>query len=56
MTTTERMDTKIGAEEIERIGEDMFFVAAGPNMRKLRAQAELLAKTGARTTTLLQSA
>jgi two-component system, NtrC family, response regulator AtoC len=43
-STTERMDAEIGAEEIERIGEDMFFVAAGPNMRKLRAQAELLAK------------
>jgi len=31
-------------EGIEQIAEDMFFVAAGPSMRKLRAQAELLAQ------------
>ena len=43
-SATERTDTEIGAAEIEQIGEDMFFVAAGSNMRKLRAQAESLAK------------
>jgi two-component system, NtrC family, response regulator AtoC len=32
------------AESIEQIAEDMFFVAAAPSMRKLRAQAELLAQ------------
>jgi two-component system, NtrC family, response regulator AtoC len=32
------------AEGIEQIAEDMFFVAAGASMRKLRAQAELLAQ------------
>jgi two-component system, NtrC family, response regulator AtoC len=31
-------------EGIEQIAEDTFFVAAGPSMRKLRAQAELLAQ------------
>lgn len=30
--------------EVEQVGEQMFFVAAGPAMRKLRAQAELLAQ------------
>ena len=34
-------------DEIEHIGDDMFFVAASPTMRKLRAQAELLAQLGA---------
>jgi two-component system response regulator AtoC len=32
------------AEGIEQIAEDTFFVAAGTSMRKLRAQAELLAQ------------
>jgi two-component system response regulator AtoC len=31
-------------DEIEHIGDDMFFVAASPTMRKLRAQAELLSQ------------
>jgi DNA-binding NtrC family response regulator len=31
-------------EDIEEIGQDLFFVAASPSMRKLRTQAELLAK------------
>ena len=35
------------ADEIEQIGGDMFFVAASPTMRKLRAQAELLAQVSA---------
>ncbi len=34
-------------DEIEHIGDDMFFVAASPTMRKLRAQAELLAQVSA---------
>ncbi len=34
-------------DEIEPIGDDMFFVAASPTMRKLRAQAELLAQVSA---------
>ena len=38
---------EIVADEIEQIGDDMFFVAASPSMRKLRAQAELLAQVGA---------
>ena len=38
---------EIAADEIEQIGDDMFFVAASPSMRKLRAQAELLAQVGA---------
>jgi two-component system, NtrC family, response regulator AtoC len=32
------------SEGIESIGEDLFFVAASPTMRKLHAQAELLAR------------
>ena len=35
------------ADEIEQIGDDLFFVAASPSMRKMRAQAELLAQTSA---------
>jgi two-component system response regulator AtoC len=37
-------DGEIVSERIEEIGEDMFFVASTPIMRKLRAQAELLAQ------------
>ncbi|MGH9502211.1 MAG: sigma-54-dependent transcriptional regulator [Terriglobales bacterium] len=40
----ESPESEIGADEIEQIGDDMFFVAASPTMRKLRAQAELLAQ------------
>ncbi len=40
-------ESEIAADEIEPIGDDMFFVAASPSMRKLRAQAELLAQTSA---------
>ncbi len=32
-------------DEIEKVGDDMFFIAAGPAMHKVRAQAQLLAQT-----------
>ncbi len=35
---------QVGSENIESMGEDGFFVSASPLMRKLRAQAELLAQ------------
>ena len=38
-------DLDITSEDVEPIGGDAFFVAASPIMRKLRAQAELLAVT-----------
>jgi DNA-binding NtrC family response regulator len=38
-------DTDITSDDVEPIGGDAFFVAASPVMRKLRAQAELLAVT-----------
>jgi len=41
---TENTESEILAEEIEHIGDAQFFVAASPTMRKLRAQAELLAQ------------
>jgi two-component system response regulator AtoC len=44
---TENSESEIVASEIEQIGDDMFFVAACPGMRNLRAQAELLAQVGA---------
>ena len=37
-------EMEIASDDIERISDDMFFVAASPMMRKLRAQAELLAQ------------
>src|SRR5580704_3069818 len=40
-------ESETGTDDIEPIGEDMFFVAASPTMRKLRAQAELLAQVNA---------
>lgn len=43
----ETSESEIVTDEIERIGDDMFFVAASPSMRKLRAQAELLAQVSA---------
>jgi len=43
----ESAESEIVADEIEQIGDDMFFVAASPTMRKLRAQAELLAQVSA---------
>lgn len=37
-------ETEIASEDIERISEGAFFLGANPVMRKLRAQAELLAE------------
>ena len=44
---TESAESEIVADEIENLGDDMFFVAASPTMRRLRAQAELLAQVSA---------
>jgi two-component system response regulator AtoC len=44
---TDSAESEIVAAEIEQIGDEMFFVAASPSMRKLRAQAELLAQVNA---------
>ena len=44
---TESAESEIVADEIEQMGDDMFFVAASPSMRRLRAQAELLAQVSA---------
>jgi len=41
------IESETVSDEIEHIGDDMFFVAASPTMRKLRAQAELLAQVSA---------
>jgi DNA-binding NtrC family response regulator len=41
---TEGSESEILNDEVEQLGDDIFFVAAGPTMRKLRAQAELLAQ------------
>lgn len=38
------VDAEIASEDVERVSEEMFFIAASPIMRKLRAQAELLAQ------------
>jgi len=40
----ERNKMEIAPEEVEAIGDHMFFIAASHAMRKLRAQAELLAQ------------
>jgi len=39
------VEMEITSEDVEPVGEDTFFVGASPIMRKLRAQAELLAAT-----------
>jgi two-component system response regulator AtoC len=44
---SESCESDITADEIEQIGDDIFFVAASPSMRKMRAQAELLAQASA---------
>jgi two-component system response regulator AtoC len=46
-TCAESTEGEVLADEIEQIGDDMFFVAASPTMRKLRAQADLLAQVNA---------
>jgi two-component system response regulator AtoC len=38
-------DMDLASEDIEQVSDDAFFVGASPIMRKLRAQAELLAQT-----------
>jgi two-component system response regulator AtoC len=38
------LEMEIASEDIEQVSEDAFFVGASPIMRKLRAQAELLAQ------------
>ncbi len=40
-------ESEILADEIEHVDDDMFFVAACPSMRQLRAQADLLAQVNA---------
>ncbi len=45
--STETFDSEVIVDEIEDIGDDLFFVAASPTMRRLRAQAELLAQVSA---------
>jgi two-component system response regulator AtoC len=40
----EAVEMDIGSDDIEQISDDEFFVGASPIMRKLRAQAELLAQ------------
>ena len=40
----DNFEMAIASEDIEQVGEDAFFVGARPIMRKLRAQAELLAQ------------
>ncbi len=42
--STSASDSGIVSDEIEQIGDDVFFVAASPTMRRLRAQAELLSQ------------
>jgi len=44
---TETAESEIVADGIEQIGDEMFFIAASPTMRNLRAQAELLAQVSA---------
>ena len=44
-SSSEEVETEIRSEHVEPIGDGAFFVAASPTMRKLRAQAELLAQT-----------
>jgi two-component system response regulator AtoC len=44
---SESGESEIASDEIEQLGDDMFFVAASPSMRRMRAQAELLAETSA---------
>jgi two-component system response regulator AtoC len=40
----DNIEMAIASEDIEQVSEDAFFVGASPIMRKLRAQAELLAQ------------
>jgi two-component system response regulator AtoC len=47
LCSTESTESEILTDEIEHICDARFFVAASPTMRKLRAQAELLAQVNA---------
>ena len=42
--SAEGAESEVVADEIEQIGEEMYFVAGSATMRKLRAQAELLSQ------------
>jgi len=44
-STVQNAELDLASEDVERVSEDAFFVGASPAMRKLRAQAELLAET-----------
>lgn len=44
---TDSSESEVLIDEIEQIGDDLFFVAACPIMHRLRAQAELLAHVSA---------
>jgi len=44
LAAANQRETPVGGEEIERISDSLSFVAASPAMKKLRAQAELLAQ------------
>ncbi len=46
-TTSDTAEGNITSEDVEQVGGDLFFVGASPIMRKLRAQAELLAEIDA---------
>jgi two-component system response regulator AtoC len=44
ISRSDSIEMEIASEDIEQVSEDVFFVGASPIMRKLRAQAELLAQ------------
>jgi len=44
VSRSERVETEIASADVEQVGDGVLFVAASPIMRKLRAQAELLAQ------------
>jgi two-component system, NtrC family, response regulator AtoC len=46
-TAGDIVEVDITSEDVEQVGDDLFFVGASPIMRKLRAQAELLAEIDA---------
>ncbi len=46
-TASDSVEVEITSDDVEEVGGDSFFVGASPVMRKLRAQAELLAETDA---------
>ncbi len=46
-TAADNLEVDITSEDVEQVGDDLFFVGASPIMRKLRAQVELLAEIDA---------